>query len=123
MKLSEFTTETALDVLCEIAPYATNIVTDVELLDELKSAVDFEEAKTLAEKIALVTGKITKILPIVLKKRKSDLFGIVAALNGKSAEDIARQSIIVTMGQVRDICADRELLGFFKSCTGAEGSE
>ncbi len=123
MKLSELSTDRATDVLCEIAPYATNIMTDEELIGELKAAVDFKDANTMAEKIALTVGKISKILPIILKKRKGDIFGILGALNDKSVDEIAKQNIVVTMKQIRDISKDKELLDFFKSCTGSEGSE
>ena len=123
MKLSELSTERATDVLCEIAPYFMNITTDEELVGELKSAIDFKEANTMAEKITLTVGKISKILPILLKKRKTDLFGILAALNEKSVEEIAKQNIIKTMLQIKDISKDKELLDFFKSCTGTEESE
>ena len=123
MKLSQMTTDKATDVLCEIAPYAMNIMTDEELIEELKSAVDFKEANTMAEKIALTVGKISKILPIVLKKRKIDLFGILGALNEKSVEEIFKQNIIKTMSQIKDISKDKELLDFFKSCTDTEESE
>lgn len=123
MKLSQMTTDKATDVLCEIAPYAMNIMTDEELIEELKSAVDFKEANTMADKIALTIGKISKILPIVLKKRKIDLFGILGALNEKSVEEISKQNIIKTMSQIKDISKDKELLDFFKSCTDTEESE
>lgn len=123
MKLSELSTERATDVLCEIAPHAMNIMTDEELMAELKAAVDFKDANTMAEKIALTVGKLSKILPILLKKRRTDLFGILGALNEKSIEAIAKQNIVVTMKQIRDISKDKELLDFFKSCTDTEESE
>lgn len=123
MKLSELSTERATDVLCEIAPHAINITTDDELMAELKAAVDFKEANTMAEKIALTVGKISKILPIVLKKRRNDLFSILGALNDKTVEEISKQNIIKTMLQIKDISKDKELLDFFKSCTGTEESE
>ena len=123
MKLSELSTEKATDVLCEIAPYAMNIMTDEELVDELKAAVDFKGANTMAQKIALTVGKISKILPILLKKRKADLFSILASLNEKRIEEIGSQNVIKTMSQIKDIAKDKELLDFFKSCTGTEESE
>ena len=123
MRLSELSTDRAMDVLCEIAPYAINIMTDDELMAELKSAVDFKDANTMAEKIALTVGKVSKIIPILLKKRKGDIFGVLGALNDKSVDEIAKQNIVVTMKQIRDISKDKELLDFFKSCTGSEGSE
>ena len=123
MKISEMSTDNAMDVLCELTPYVTNIVTDEALVGELKKAIDFKEANTMAEKMALTAGKITKIIPILLKNRKSDVFGIVGVLNNKTVEEIAKQNIIVTMKQIRDIAKDKELLDFFKSCTDTEGNE
>lgn len=123
MKLSQLSTDRAMDLLCEIATPVTNIMTDEELIKELNSAVDFEKANTMAEKIALITGKFTKILPLILKKRKADLFSILASLNEKTIEEIGSQNVIKTMSQIKDIAKDKELLDFFKSCTGTEESE
>ena len=123
MKISELSTEKATDVLCELAHYMINIVTDEALITELKSAIDFTKANTMAEKMALTAGKITKIIPILLRNKKNDVFGIVAVLNGKTIEAVAKQNIIVTMKQIRDIAKDKELLDFFKSCTDTEGNE
>ena len=123
MKISQLSTDRAMDVLCEIATPVTNIMTDEELIKELKSAVDFEKANTMAEKIALITGQFTNILPLILKKRKADLFSILASLNEKTIEEIGSQNVIKTMSQVKDIAKDKELLDFFKSCTGTEESE
>ena len=123
MKLSQLSTDRAMDLLCEIATPVTNIMTDEELIKELKSAVDFEKANTMAEKIALITGKFTKILPLIFKKRKADLFSILASLNEKTIEEIGSQNVIKTMSQIKDIAKDKELLDFFKSCTGTEESE
>lgn len=123
MKISQLSTDRAMDLLCEIATPVTNIMTDEELIKELKSAVDFEKANTMAEKIALITGKFTKILPLILKKRKADLFSILASLNEKTIEEIGSQNVIKTMSQIKDIAKDKELLDFFKSCTGTEESE
>lgn len=123
MKLSQLSTDRAMDLLCEIATPVTNIMTDEELIKELNSAVNFEKANTMAEKIALITGKFTKILPLILKKRKADLFSILASLNEKTIEEIGSQNVIKTMSQIKDIAKDKELLDFFKSCTGTEESE
>lgn len=123
MKISEISTDNAMDVLCELTPYVTNIATDEMLMAELKEAIDISGANTRAEMMALAAGKITKIIPIILKNRKNDVFGIVGVLNGKTIDEIAKQNIIVTMKQIRDIAKDKELLDFFKSCTDTEGNE
>ena len=123
MKLSELSTDRAMDVLCEITPYITNILSDEKLLSELKTAIEFEKAETRAEQFALIGGKITKIVPIIMEEKKYDLFGIIGVLNEKTPEEIAKQNIIKTMKQIREITKDKELLDFFKSCTGTEESE
>ena len=123
MKLSKLSTEKTVDVLCEIAPHITNIITDEELIGELRNAIDFKNAKTYAEKIMLVATKISKFIPIILKRRKTELFSILAAINDKTVEEIAKQNIITTMLQIKDVTKDKELLDFFKSCTGTEESE
>lgn len=123
MKLSEMTTDRAMDVLCEITPCIANITADEELLAELRSAIDPKAVKTKAELMVKGVEKITKLVPIVLKKRKTDVFGILAALNEKTAEEIGKQNIIATMAQVREVVKDKDLMDFFKSCVGSEGSE
>lgn len=123
MKLSEMTTDRAMDVLCEITPCIANITADEELLAELRNAIDPKAVKTKAELMVKGVEKITKLVPIVLKKRKTDVFGILAALNEKTADEIGKQNIIATMAQVREVVKDKDLMDFFKSCVGSEGSE
>lgn len=123
MKLSKMTTERATDVLCEITPYVANIVSDDELLAELRKTIDPKQVSTKAELMAKGVEKVTKLVPIVLKKRKNDVFGILAVLNEKDIEEIGRQNIIATMSQIREIVKDKELMVFFRSCVDAEGSE
>ena len=123
MKLSEMTTDRAMDVMCEITPCIANITADEELLAELRNAIDPKAVKTKAELMVKGVEKITKLAPIVLKKRKADVFGILAALNEKTAEEIGKQNIIATMAQVREVVKDKDLMDFFKSCVGSEGSE
>lgn len=123
MKLSQVSTDKATDVLCEIAPYATNIFADEALMEELKSALDMEDANTMAEKIAIISGKLSNIVSILLKKRKADLFGIVGALNDKTAEEVGKQNFLITMKQIKDISKDKELVDFFKSWADTEESE
>lgn len=123
MRLSELSTEQAADILCSITPFVTNIASDEELLSELKRAVSKDSVKTRAEMLAIGAEKISKLVPIILQKRKEDVFGILGVLNQKSAEEIAKQNFLATLKQARDIAKDKELIDFFKSCMGSEGSE
>ena len=123
MRLSELSTDRATDVLCELTPYIANIVSDEELLEELKKAVDRKDIVNKAQWLAVGAEKITKILPILLKKRKEDVFGILAVMNEKTVEEIAKQNILVTLKQAKTAFKDKELIDFFKSCMDVEEGE
>ena len=123
MKISEFSTDKALDIICEITPFVDEIATDEELISTLKEKVKLPEGATRADMLKIGADKINKIVPIVLKKRRSAVYGILAALNESSIEKISKQSMISTAKQIKEAVGDKELIGFFRSCVGAEGSE
>ena len=118
MKLSEISTERAADVLCELTPLVDSIITDEDLMQSLSAVVNREQTETMSvgQKMLLVSSKLGKIVPILMKKRRAEMFGILAVLNEKTPEQIASQNMLVTMMQVRDLANDRELIDFFKSC-------
>lgn len=122
MKFSELSTDAALDVMCEMTPYINNIVSDEELLEELKSKVEDGKHLTKAEMIAYGIDKANALVAILLKKKRKDVYGILGALNNKEPEEIAKQNFIVTGNQVREIVKDRALLDFFKSFVVGEGN-
>lgn len=121
MKFSELTTETAMDVFCEVTEYIERIMSDKELVDELKKELGFTDETTNAEKTAIVLGKIKTIAPIILKKRRDDALGIVAAVNSISVDKIKKQNIVKTLVQVREIIGDKDFMDFFKSFVAVVG--
>lgn len=123
MKISELSTDKALDVICEITPFVDEIATDEELISTLKEKVKLPEGATRADMLKIGADKVNKIVPIILKKKRSAVYGILAALNGTSIEKISKQSMISTAKQIKEAVGDKELIDFFKSCVGAEGSE
>lgn len=114
MKLSELTTERAADVLCELTPYIANITGDKSLLDELANKFG-SKGKSVAELYTFAAHKYATLATILLKAHRSDVFGVLAVLNECSADEIAKQKVMETMKQVRDLFQDKELLDFFKS--------
>jgi phosphoenolpyruvate synthase/pyruvate phosphate dikinase len=118
MKLSEISTERAADVLCELTPLVDGIITDEDLMQSLSAVVNREQTETMSvgQKMLLVSSKLGKIVPILMKKRRAEMFGILAVLNEKTPEQISAQNMLVTMMQVRDLVNDRELIDFFRSC-------
>lgn len=122
MKISEFRTEKAADVLLEILPFVTEIVTDAKLCEELANAVDIK-GKTAMEVMAVGVAKFAKLIPLVLKNHKEDVFGIIAVLNCKTVDEVRKQNIVCTMEEIKELVHDKELIDFFRSCMDSEGGE
>lgn len=120
MKLSELDTSRAADVLCEAGAYALNILTDEELAAELKSKIDSSGELSRLELYTFGAQKISTLLPIILKKHRDDVFGILAVVNGCAVNYIASQNIMVTMQQVKELVSDKDMIDFFKSCAPVE---
>lgn len=121
MKISELTTERAADVLCEVSIYALNILSDKELLASLRMQLEGTDGdRTKAELIAIASEKIAELIPLLLKKHKDDVFGIVAAVNGLTLEQVRKQKIIVTANAVKEMAQDKDLIDFFRSCVSTE---
>nr|DAM77743.1 MAG TPA: hypothetical protein [Caudoviricetes sp.] len=121
MKISELTTERAADVLCEVSIYALNILSDKELLASLRMQLEGTDGdRTKAEMIAIASEKVAELIPLLLKKHKDDVFGIVAAVNGLTLEQVRQQKIIKTMTAVKEMAQDKDLIDFFKSCVSTE---
>ena len=123
MKISELSTDKALDIICEITPFVDEIATDEELISTLKEKIKLPEGATRADMLKIGADKINKIVPIILKKKRSAVYGILAALNESSIEKISKQSMISTAKQIKEAVGDKELIDFFRSCVGAEGSK
>lgn len=121
MKISELTTERAADVLCEVSIYALNILSDKELLASLRMQLEGTDGdRTKAEMIAVASEKVAELIPLLLKKHKDDVFGIVAAVNGLTLEQVRQQKIIKTMTAIKEMAQDKDLIDFFKSCVSTE---
>ena len=123
MKISEFSTDKALDVICEITPFVDEIATDEELISTLKEKIKLPEGATRADMLRIGAEKVNKIVPILLKKKRAAVYGILAAVNETTADQIGKQSMITTAKQIKEAVGDKELIDFFKSCVGAEGSK
>lgn len=121
MKISELTTERAADVLCEVSIYALNILSDKELIASLRMQLEGTDGdRTKAEMIAIASEKVAELVPLLLKKHKDDVFGIVAAVNGLTLEQVRQQKIIKTMNAIKEMAQDKDLINFFKSCVSTE---
>ena len=119
MKISEFTTDKALDVFVEITPYVAGIVT-CEALQTALSDLANTPAKSLKSSLQQM---VSRLVPILLSERRSDVYGILAVLNETSVDEIAKQSLFKTVGMIREIFSDKDLLNFFKSFVHTQPKE
>lgn len=122
MKISALSTEKAADVLCEASVYALSILTDEELAAELKNKLEDGRNMSRAELYVLCMKKVSIFVPILLKKHKADVFGLLAALNETTVDAIANQNIIKTLLQIREVCKDSDLIDFFRSCASEKSA-
>lgn len=123
MKISELSTDRALDAFCELVPYIDNILVDEELIAEIKRKVKLPEGASRAEFLNIGLEKVNKIVPILLKKRRADIYGILSVLNETPIEEIGKQNFLVTASQVREVLKDRDLIDFFRSCVDAKKND
>lgn len=122
-KISELTTDNAVDVMCEIIPYVEEIITDEELMGELRKKLNLSEGANKMEFYYALIGKISRIAPILLKKRKNAIYGILAAFNEVSVESMGKQNFIITLKQITELVKDKQVVELFTSYGNAEVTE
>ena len=123
MKLSDLSTDRALDVLCEILPNVNSICIDEEMVEAVKKKISKKFSELSRAEILLIGAeKLTEIGLIALKKHRHDVLSILAAINGVEPEQVERQNIIKTMTMLRELAKDEELIAFFRSCAERDGS-
>lgn len=121
-KLSELGTDECLDVLCELTPHIVNLVSDEEIMEAIGKPVDKKNA-TKVGVMLLGAQRITKVVPLLLKKHRDDIYAILSIMGEKSVEEVAKQGTMATLWQIKEISNDKELLSFFKSWGHGEQSE
>jgi hypothetical protein len=117
MKISELSTDKGLDVLVELTPYVSSIATSETLTAELKKLAETkrESLKSQLQQLVFGADMFSRLIPILLKERRNDVYGIISVLNEKPVEEVAAQNIMKTVAEIREIFSDGDLLSFFKS--------
>ena len=108
MKLSDFKGEKALDVLADIIEPIVEIATDEDVRNDIRA-----------------DGGKLKVAKTILKKHKSAIIDILAALNGQTANEFAESINILTLPMaIVEVLNDEMLMQAFasQSQTGAAKS-
>ena len=123
MKLSELSTDKALDVLCELTPYVGNIANDKEVVNTVGKVMESGQEMNRYGQVMLVLGRVGDFLPLLLKSHRPDVYGILSVMNERPVAEIAAQKLTDTIRQVRELFRDEEFVAFFKSSAQRERSE
>ena len=108
MKLSEMSTDRLADVMVRIAEPVERIGSDEMLIDKLRALAQTGR-KTAIENAAAMVGAL---VPVLLERRREDTYTVLAALTGKTVEEIAAQPAMVTLKEARE-SIDADFLRFF----------
>nr|DAV51263.1 MAG TPA: hypothetical protein [Caudoviricetes sp.] len=120
MKLfSQLSTDEAGEVTLRIATPITNLIEDENLVAEVQKTMPKGETTRLAVK-RFGLAKIVNLLNIAIKQHRTDVYEILSAFNGLTAEEIGKQNFLVTCKQVSDLLHDKDFVDFFKSSLGGE---
>lgn len=120
MKLSQMSTDRALDALCELTPHISNIAGDEAVRGTVGKAMERSEELNLYGKALLLVERMGEIIPSLLKSHRADVYGILSVLNEKTPAEIAAQPALDTMRQVKEAFQDEDLVAFFKSSAQQE---
>ena len=119
MKLSQITnTDDFLDKVCEVTPYVEKIIEDKQVSKVWKDKIKASGGEISREKLqemALDKGleKVFKFIPLLLKKHRESMYGILSVINEVSIDEIGKQEISVTISQVKELITDKEFLNLF----------
>lgn len=111
MKLSEMSTEKAMDAMLELVEPIGNIANDKQIGQAFKRLTSVDGPRSLVERFSEIYGEL---VPLALKTHREDAIAILAAITGKTRAAIKKQSILVTMTDARE-SVDEELISFFQS--------
>lgn len=115
MKLSELSTDKALDVLCELTPYISSIASDEAVVTSVGKVVDTSGNMNMFGKSLLLAERMGEIVPALLKCHRHDVYGILSVMNERPVAEIAGQKLTETIRQIRELFQDEEFMAFFKS--------
>lgn len=123
MKLSELSTDHALDVMCELVPYIDSIVSDSEVVETIGKVVEPGTPINRYGNAVLMLGRVSECLPLLLKTHRPDVYGILSVMNERPVQEIAAQKLTETIRQVKELLQDEEFVSFFKSSVQQEQTE
>lgn len=118
MKLKDMTGDQLFDALLEIAEPIGNIASDQELFDIFKEqSIAFRRGKIVNAQ--LYGTLFSRIIPLAIKNHKTDVYKILAAVEGKKPSDMASMNGMELFRDAKDAW-EEQLKPFFTLFAGGE---
>lgn len=110
-------TDKVLDVITEITPSVSNIIENEKINEILmdKIGVLSDDSKETVKKKGITKGisNLAKIIPIVLKEHREDIYHILSVVNDKPMEEIKKQNVLLTIKQINELLSDEGIAQVF----------
>ena len=116
MKISQMTNDQACDAIIRLTQPIANITDDERMEPLLK---ELSEGESGMNGLKLISSMLPKIVPMLLKDHKKDLYEIISVLSGKDKKEIGTMKLTETITVLKD-SIDDELIGFFRSSVPVE---
>ena len=110
MKLSELEFDRAADVMAKLSGSIGKILDDDKVVKLMPEIIN-QGQKNATKGYALI---FSKLIPACLVSHKADLFDVLAVLDDKTTEEVAKFKL-ADIRRVIEESADKELLDFLKS--------
>ena len=121
MKLSELTTDKAMDVMVIITPLIAEIAGDEEAVKAIGKPADVNGLNLNGVRV-VKSERLASFIQVLLKNHRKAIFNIIGALNGQTAEEVAQQKFTETLRQIQDDI-DEDFVNFIKSFMPAAKKE
>ena len=110
MKISEMTADQAADALLRLSEPVSNILDDEEVEPLLKEIAGSEKRPP----IKTIASLLPRVVPLALKKHRTDLYEVVGVLAQKPTEEVGSMTVLQIMTVLRN-SVDKDLQDFFRS--------
>lgn len=107
-------TDIAIDKLCNVAPVIADMTEKISKDEEFKAFMETYKAEK-SNRVFLF-----KVIPILLKNYRNEIFEIMSVWSAKPVEIIKAQPFAETVNEIKAIWADEDFRSFFSSSSASE---
>ena len=113
MKISEMNNDQACDAIVRLTNPVSNITDDPKLEPLLQELAE-NGGKADVSALKIFSSMLPKVVPLLLKDHKNDLYEIISILSDKQRSEIGKMKLGETIAVLKE-SIDEDLISFFKS--------